>query len=425
MQTGVYTVQFVLWNLPVLIFSLFYIRVISQGWIVYTTVLLGSYGYFRITESAGQQQNGSWIVYLAPSLFLLGCITHNFFQFQNRKLQIEISELKDSDSWTFIVIMVSILSIYHYLKVGLIIFSANIETARFTSISNSGLFGIPGRSVLFCLPLLSILGVIHYENLNKNSTKFLISIYFFSKLASGFKSGIYEFTFVLALAYLIKKGGSAQARKRIKKRNLIALGTIILAQAAWTSSRYLSNRSRGLESFSLSYVLDRLTIQSALPQWIALSNNAISIGLNPFLTDFKYFMQKYLHISTNVNLAFDQLTSIQIYKTPVTSTSFIVPVTVGAPAYLIRSTNQLIAPILIVALGFFFQSSCRALIRKNTLTKSLIFSALIFGLRLFASNGGAAYLLINLTFSSALIIIFHHSYYFLNRFNKPQKHQFG
>ena len=368
---------------------------------VFIPMTLVSYGFLQICIDKGFPPSW-WIVTLGPSWFLMGVILQAKF-LGNQRSKIKQSEARNSErswGWILVVVTVTLLSVYHFAIVGVVTFSSQVEVTRFTSIDGSGLFGIPGRMVIFGLPVLVTVAITQRKRLPRWTVVTSVAIFIFSRLALGFKGGVYEIAITILIALSIS---STESGIKMRKTQIMGLGILSLLFGSWLATSYATlSKTSG---FSIQYIIDRFTTIPAYPEWLALLNgHALTNGINVLFYDFHYFMQKYLSTNTGVNFAFDQLISSEISGTRRTSDAFLVPVTVGGAGYLLNVVFPYLAIALLVFAGLFFQRTLFSLSKSPSLMKAIVLAAILTAIRVFLSNGEGAYLLINLGVVSILLL---------------------
>lgn len=290
------------------------------------------------------------------------------------------------------------LSSYHFFRIGIPALSGNTETSRFTSLSNSGLFGVPGRMVLFGLPIMAVLVIIKRDDFSKYFIGSVLFAWLISRIFLGFKGGILEIL-ILALVALVSSNFKFRVRTGFYLSVCLFLGSLY---ALWIGNRYQSLSGRTL---NLEYFLQRLTNGAALPQWTSLDQGSwLTSNKNPIQIDLQYFLSKYFTIGSQENLTYDKLISTYIYGTPRSLSAFIVPVTIGGSAYLVSSVGLVVAPILIVLLGSVYAAIISRLVSFR-ISKLLPAVTFILGITVFFSNGNLVYVMINYSVVCILLIL--------------------
>lgn len=338
-------------------------------------------GFAQICDVLGRPP-GWFLILATPLMFSLA----SWIQVpKNLNVSLNDTEVRAIKKLFLIIVMVSF---YHFYRIGIPAFSGNSETARFTSISDSGLFGLPGRIVLFGIPIFAILVVIKRQDFSKYFLGCVAITWVVSRIFLGFKGGILEILVLVAIAL-------SSSEFKFKARTAFYFLMCLLVSssyALWVGGRYQSLSGKPL---NLEYFLQRVTRGAALPQWTSLDQGAwLSSNINPVLIDFQYFMSKYFGIGNQDNLTFDKLVSTYIYDTPRSLSAFIVPVTIGGTAYLVSSFGYVFAPILILAFGFIYAYTTSRIISFG-MFRLVLAVAVLLGIIVFFSNGNLIYVMIN------------------------------
>lgn len=292
--------------------------------------------------------------------------------------------------WTWSVVVVVFLAAVHFLTVGIVSLSGDVETARFDL--DSGFAGIPGRAAVVALPILALVIALQ-EQVSRALVAIVWSAFILSRVALGFKSGLLEVV-IIGITVLMCK------RRKLSFNSVVLLavaaaGAIVYAN--WVGGRYGSISG---DVFSSSYLADRLGRQSA-----QAVNGALHLGAgdNPssFVTnDVRYFFAKYAGRELPAGLfPVDQMVSAHITGTPLSRGYFLVPVTIGGPAYLLGSIPVLPIGGTMVAAFFLGKLWEAVYLELSTASPSglplLVSATLLIGLRTFVLSGGGAYLVIN------------------------------
>jgi len=347
-----------------------------------------SFGFYTVCEQKGYP-NGSWVNILTPTWFVIGFYVADIFKLKKKPIESQ-NRLVDQRAFNTLVGLFTSLAVYHFYKVGLVVFSRDIETARFQSLGNAGLFGLPGRVVLFGLILLSFVSLIHRERLSRKSVIFCLSTYVLTNFLTGFKGALVEVATVLMIGLFFS---NPRILGKYKSRLIIVL-SLAVGYSIWTASLYVSFNSN--LNFDLEYIYNRLTTIPASAQWFALkiqeevksTGGALSIDTN-------YFLRKYFGLGEGSNFAFDQIVSSLVYNTPRSASSFLVPVTTGGTTYLLASFVWWLVPIIVLILGFTFTRVIQSLTLELDFYRTVLLSTLFLIIPVFMSNGAGAYLIIN------------------------------
>jgi hypothetical protein len=286
-------------------------------------------------------------------------------------------------------VVVLTLTLVHFGRAGVAAISSGVETSRF-DFSASGLGGIPSRAVLFSLPVLVLAVTCRPDLVSPVARRAAWTVFVLSRLALGFKGGLFEAAVLLLLAFFI-------SQKRLSLRYAVSGVAIVLAAlgySAWIGARYSTIQGSG--GVTLDYYVERLTSQSARPGWALLNlGREQFVGSSAWTQDVMYFFGKYFDRSTGVNFASDQIVSSVITNTPRSSTSFLVPVTTGGAPYLTASFGIVAATLVLFSLGYLW-SVAEGFIRMSEYEViPFAGAALLLAIQVGISNGGLVYLLIN------------------------------
>lgn len=291
----------------------------------------------------------------------------------------------------------------HFALGGIPILESDVETARFDF--NSGLFGLPGRASLIALPIVAVSQLLRPREFTRNIVVLTWGVLVLSRLFMGFKGAMLELVVLVALAFL----ASGRRITLGRTTTLAAAGAAGLVFAAWMAAQY---RTLAGQDFFREYLIDRLGRQAAEPGWVSLqlTHTANELG-GWFLNDLRIFADRYFGIGTSSNFAADERVSALVTGTPLSDASFLVPVTIGGPAYVWGSVPQSAWAwpgfVLAVALvSWLFGRAvrvCRDV--RAPMPVVLLAVAAIVGIKDFCLNGGGAYLLVNYLLVVGLISV--------------------
>ena len=347
-----------------------------------------SVGYFFVCEKLGNQPH-SWINLLAPTWFSIGSILVD-----KSKNPVKHQTLKFLPGYqryyNFLLFVSAFFSVYHFSRVGLTIFLPSVETDRFLSLGQSGLLGIPSRVILFLLPALTLFTLINWSKLNRWPRVSCLILFIVVNFLSGFKGALVGVLIVVIVGvYLSGKSFDARYNSRVVLATALAV-----IYATWSAGLYITFQTTTI--FNIEYIVSRLTIVPALPQWVSMNESTSSlVGQGAASLDLRYFLLKYFGIGSGAHFAFDQIISSLVYQTPRRSTSFIVPVTTGGVAYLLSSLLWWVVPVTCIGIGYVFTRITVFLKSNGSFQVSLILCHVFLALTLFMSNGAGVYLLIN------------------------------
>jgi len=345
-------------------------------------------GFYLISQDRGFPEH-SWIVLLTPTWLILGFALVKNKTVKIHSLTIENQEYEQK-AFNFLLFLFTCATVYHFTRVGLVLFAEDVELGRFRLIAGSGFFGIPSRIVLFGIGALAFFGIVNRNRLSRFSVTFSWLLFMFSTFLLGFKGALIEVALVYFLAIYVRD----QTNILKSKVKILLFSICSLSYAVWSATLYSSLRI--VNNLDLGYMIERLTIIPALPQITTLKlleNNLLVNGA--ILNDFSYFTAKYFNIGQGVPFAFDQIVSSTIYLTRRGSTEFIVPVTTGGTPYLISSLPFFIVPFLCIFIGFTFSFAIKSLMRRASLIETIGYFQLVTLLGTFVLNGGGVYLFIN------------------------------
>jgi hypothetical protein len=255
-----------------------------------------------------------------------------------------------------VLVILAILGTYHFAQVGLPILQKNVETSRF-DFTGSGLFGLPGRVVLFGIPIVTYLAVAFARSTGANlrrpgailGTAMLLLVA--TRIVMGFKSGIAEVITILLVAVVLAWGPPKAARGAVTLAIPVAAAVFFAVIVSGLYGTVVESNQP-----ALVYLVDRSTVIGAIPGYDVLSNRIVlpSGETNSLVNDAEYYIPKYLGLGAPANrFPFELVVSAWIYGTPLTDQSFIVPVTVGAFASLLWDFGPL-GFLFYVVLGMTF-----------------------------------------------------------------------
>jgi hypothetical protein len=256
-------------------------------------------------------------------------------------------------SFWILSIMYTCLFIYHMVKMGIPIIR-NTEIDRFNFIG-SGLFGIPGRIYLYGLPFLFIFTFVYKEaviNSHKHFKylfSFIFLVFVISRILGGFKSGLINIVALIILAK-ITLYGPINFFNIIKEYFIFII--VSICYALWMSTKFSSILN--IYSSLGKYFFERVFIIPALPSVFIFSNNMFNGYFLYFLNDIKYYFGRYFNLFKPDNFPTVKIISAYIYNTPLTETSFLVPVTITSVSELYLNFGFIVSLILILFIGYIF-----------------------------------------------------------------------
>lgn len=339
-----------------------------------------------------------WVLYMVSIiLFFIGYV----IIILSFKKKVNLYELNNSNiSFNFIFIfsiVIIIFVFYHFIIGGIPIFSSNLEVKRF-DFSSSGLLGIPGRMYLYGLPFLLTYVSIYYQKSKKNKKikqlLYVIWITFIvSRIFAGFKGGMIEvivdFIFIKALTDKPLNINKLIFSMKYFISILIAIIFAFLISNMYGTIKILTFNDK------IVYLINRMTILQAYPGYFIMSGLfKYKSNLPVFLNDMLYFLNKYFKMKIFNLFPLDLTVSASIYGTPLSNSSFLVPVTIGAFPYLFLDIKYFaVLTMFFIGMLYAYITIYSKFNKKIFKSSSIVF--LIFFLNDFITKGGLAYCLIN------------------------------
>lgn len=378
---------------------------VSPAGLLVVSILPTMLGVGQIADRGGVG-GVAWLVLLFPLVFALGASGLSLRRKAHSITSAGGAGLRSTEiqrGWGFALLAILPLCALHFSALGIAALSSSVEIQRFSL--NSGYGGVPSRAVLFVLPILALGSAVAYPRASRLSLVSIWATFIFTRLAMGFKSSLLEI-FVLVIVALMLRGSL------LRLRSSVALGVVFvgaLGYANWIATKYRTIGSAGL---SLDYLVDRLGRQSAEPATTALQ----LLGWNPpnfFINDIQYFSARYFGFGAFDGFATDQVVSAIVTGTPLSRTEFIVPVTLGGPAYLIGSLGRGGSAVSVIAvlgsvflLGRLWRSACRRIAAASSTTTTVAaWAGALLAMRAFVVNGAGAYVLINYAVAVLLCVL--------------------
>jgi hypothetical protein len=364
-------------------------------------------GFTLISFRQGLPNYGNFVL-LSPLFLVLGFLLGTIFK--RYELESSISPKKsDFDTELKILVVVfSVLALYHFYVTGITIFRDDVETARF-DFSASGLLGIPSRAYLYGIPILALYSAIFHEKKNSRITFVIWSVFIATQIFGGFKGGLYSVFSTLIFAIILRARLSAP-------KLTILISTGLLASVLYVffvGSTYQTLASGQLD---FGYIAYRTTEQAAEPGYLGLAMQdffSLQTG-SAFWYDLSVLTEKYV-TGTSKTLTVESIVSATLSGVRPEVGNFIVPVTVGGPVYLLLTGGPILLASSMTAIGAILTATIRNLKVSGNLMSRLGMITIINGLKVFLSNGNGAYVLINYAFTFALIF---GVYIFVTRFLK-------
>lgn len=296
--------------------------------------------------------------------------------------------------------VVIVLTFYHFFAAGVPLLSEDVETARF-DFTSSGLLGIPGRMFLFGLPFTVLLvSSSAFRKLMPVSRKLLYAVwisYIATSLLGGFKGGLVAVLTIMLLARSVVSRPLSLRRALVGWRVLVIVGALLYC--GLISFRY---RSLGLTSPGdvIPYLAARATTSAAAPGYLVFSRYGTDgTGGDHYAQDASYFLRKYLPFifpDNGVTLPFDKTVSAALYRTPISSRSFIVPVTVGAFPEMVSNVGVGFAMAGMFLVGVFISYFVTRAQLSGGAFQSALFALTVNLLQIYILNGNLVYTCFNL-----------------------------
>ncbi len=298
------------------------------------------------------------------------------------------------------------LVVYHFSIVGLPIFSAHVETARF-DFAGSGLLGIPGRMYQFGLPFVLVYVSVQYERFPTASLRRLkqyLWIFFgLIEVASGFKGAIFSLVLIyLELRCFIGTPLQLLSRSTWKIISGALVGTVF---AVLMAQQYTSLQTTTAVS-ALTFLWERMTLLAAEPGYYVLTYYSQHPHLLYAWVDLHYFILKYFHTGSLISaFTFNQTVSSALYSTSLRQTSFIVSVTVGAFSELSAYFGLIVAIMTMFGVGYIFALSW---IMPQELNSLFLAGSSGLGCTMWSAyvlNGNLVYILVNFTLVLGVLLL--------------------
>ena len=243
-----------------------------------------------------------------------------------------------------VIVILAILGTYHFAQVGLPILQPNVEISRF-NFTGSGLFGLPGRVVLFGVPIVTYLAVAYARGTGSSIRRpgailgAAMLLLIATELVLGFKSGIAVVITILLVAVVLAWGPPKAVRAAFTLAIPIAAAVFFAVMVSGLYGTFVESNQP-----AVAYLIERSTVIAAIPGYEVLAGGIVmpSGETNSLVNDAEYYVPKYLGLGPRANrFPFELVVSASIFGTSLTDNSFIVPVTVGAFASLLWDFGQL------------------------------------------------------------------------------------
>jgi hypothetical protein len=292
------------------------------------------------------------------------------------------------------------LTLYHFAAGGIPLLSSELETTRF-NFTASGMFGVPGRMFLYGLPFAVILvSVARQRKMASISGFYLVFTWVFylgASVAAGFKGGIANCVFLYILVQAIS--GQTLSLRRFLLSWRVSLLALSAGSAITVGMLYQTSQGVGVWEFANNHLWRRVTIGSAEAGHAAITGFGVDGQAGEYLMgDCAYFLRTYFPfapIALDRGLPLDKLVSSHFYHTPVSSSAFIVPVTVGAFAELSVNFGREGALLGMLLIG----TSMAFILRKAQIAETPIhcgiYSFILYMLQVYVTNGNLVYTTLN------------------------------
>ncbi|WP_422935380.1 hypothetical protein [Sinomonas sp. P47F7] len=383
-------------------------RTLTSGMVAVGLLALPTFGFLLLENENGTVE-GDWLVQISPLLVGAGMMIHsrrrvlskedpelNSARFDNLLLAgkvIALPRFLNGCLW-----LLAILAVLHFAIGGIPVFTADVETQRF-GLGNSGLGGLPSRAVLYCIPAVALISLATVSTRTRRVTMSIWLLYAISQLGLGFKGALLEVGTTAMIGYLIRV-------RKPKFAVLVCMAAALLAGGLYVDFIRTLYTTTASGSGGFDYLIRRSTVDAIQSGYLALHNfPGQSISYSVFAHDFDVLMHRYLGIGSTDDYTFDMLMSSITTGTPLGAGNFIVPVTVGGSVYLLFSMPELFAVLFLILIGWLWYQAVDWLRSVSSLTMIIIGALIILGIQTFLLNGNGAYLIINLAFSGAMLLI--------------------
>ena len=301
---------------------------------------------------------------------------------------------------------VIVMAAYHLVASGIPILRPDVEVERF-NFTASGLFGIPGRMYLYGLPAVVLGSTVVQSRMAHPAVGRLVKVnwisYALAAMLSGFKGGLLNVIVLYALARALSSRPIALNASKALRYALLIIAALGFATAV--SLRYSSLGAADMPA-AVQYMGARLTVIPALPGHHAVTelDGGPQTGLY-LLDDLYHFISKYFRIDLGAGPVFplDKVVSSQLYATPLSDDSFIVPVTVGAAPGFYVDFGSAAAIIGMAVMGAVYAYLVFRVLTTRTVLGSCVLSLAVYFLNTFLVNGSLVYVVLNLAIVSVLV----------------------
>lgn len=312
-------------------------------------------------------------------------------------------------------IVVASLAAYHFVAAGVPLLMADVELARF-NFTGSGLFGLPGRTVLFGVAVLFFLASRTHGEVDERRTygaRIALGLSFMtfaaSRMLMGFKSGMLE-VFALILFVEGTRANPPNVLKAFRRYSLPLAVAVVYATSV--AGLYRTVTSSGLSTGE--YFIRRMTLEAAQPGLYVLQRREV---LSPYpgeslYDDIRYYFPKYAGFTPVGEAAFTKVVASEILAVPSRYASDSVPVTIGAFARLVYDFGVLAGITGMFLLGWLFRSLELRVPRTGSPRSAAVVLAALWGVHDYLTKGDVIFSFLNwgmmLTFVTGLHLALEH-----------------
>jgi len=259
------------------------------------------------------------------------------------------------------------------------------------------LFGVP-----FLLLLSTSVAAKFPSAPTRHVEKIAWAAYICVNLFSAFKGALLDALMMLLLTTSLR-GKPLHLIRAIWGTRLLLLVGAVLYGSYLTMSYFTLGFTNTTEI--VSYASERLTIGSAEPGYLVMQDFVTSNGEH-LLTDFRYFLGKYFHflgVTESPALPLDLNVSTQLYNTPISDDTLIVPVTVGVFPEFYANFGSIWAIFVMFVMGLLYSIVYRKALASKDPFFACVMAFGVFMLQRCIVKGGVAYFLLNYILMSGLL----------------------
>lgn len=193
-------------------------------------------------------------------------ISENIYNFKPQK------HIAKNKSLMFAIAIVLLFTAYHYLLIGIPLFSKDIEELRF-SFQNSGLLGIPSRLATYGPVVMILFATVYFSTMqiNKNAMVKILILSLFLLMLQGHKSS----PAILIIALIIAQ------RIDLKVKQVLKWFVVLVVPIILIYVYYVFKMMQSLNYYSfISYIVARFSIISITPiKYIYYSSQSLDLDL--------------------------------------------------------------------------------------------------------------------------------------------------